>query len=277
MSPRSYVTGAFDLLFPALLKFIYTRFMDLKKHNWWEDYVCKNKRNREGRPIVFTDEMCNHLEKHMDSNPDYKPYDINDLYDWFDELSLLKLVLQNDVVKLFKPEAKVFGDLKKIRNDWAHRGRTGEKWGADELKEKEWAVGSIQTIRNAAKNVLRRTDVENHISTHLAKMEYDWIWEVKKPELRSHTELIGWLYNRVVKSVIARNSPVCTKIKNRVIKSFDELKDKAKTPEYVVDYFWNAIKQKSEVGHEIRKHGFDAFEDICAEFADYCYKVKGMR
>jgi len=278
MSPRSYVTGAFDLLFPALLKHIYKRFIDLKKDNWWEDYICKHKRDSKGRPIIFTDEICKHLEEHMKDNPKYKPSDILDLYDWFDELSLLKLVINvNDVRNLFKPEIETYEKLRDIRNDWAHRGRIGEKWGADELKEKGWAVDSINTIKEAARTPLRRTDVENQISTHLAKMEYDWIWMVKKPELRSHTDLIEWLDKKVMKRVIARNSPICEKIKTRVERSRKELIDNAKTPEYVIDYFWNAIKQKSEVGSEIKRNNYDSFEDVCADFADYCYKTKGVR
>jgi len=277
MSPRSYVTGAFDLLFPALLKCIYDRLIGLQKLNWWDDYVLNNKRDNKGRPIVFTDEMLNHLEQHMEKNSDYKPIDIVDLYEWFDELSLLKFAISGKVRKLFNPEIETFEKLRNIRNEWAHRGRFGEKWGANELKEKEWAVNSINIIKNAAKNTLKWTDVEYQISTHLAKMEYDWIWIVKKPELRSHTELIDWLDKRVMKKVIAKNSPVCEKIKGRVERSRKKLLEDAKTPEHVVDYFWNAVKEKSEVGNEIKSCGLDSFEDVCAEFADYCYKVKGER
>jgi len=263
LSPRSYVTGAFDLLFPALMEYIYSRIISFKKDNWWEDYAYRD------RVHIFTDDIC----EYMENNPNSKPSDLLDLYDWFDELSLLKLVInQKDVRKLFnKNEVEVFKSLRTVRNDWAHRGRIGDKWGANELMEREWAVTSIESIKNAAR-FLGKTDVENQISTHLAKMEYDWIWMVKKPELRSHTELIEFLDSHVMKKVIARNSPVNNDVKSRVIKSRKKLIDEAKTPEFVIDYFWNAIKQKTEVGTEIKRHGYNAFEDVCAEFARHCYK-----
>ena len=42
LSPRSYVTGAFDILFPTLLKHIYNTLSAKRKHDWWISYVVVN-------------------------------------------------------------------------------------------------------------------------------------------------------------------------------------------------------------------------------------------
>jgi len=259
LSPRSYVTGAFDLLFPVLLEHVYCTLSPMR--DWWSDYVCDYK-----------EKIFSGSEIHKNISKDFAPNKWEDLYDYFDESSLLNLItVPLNVSRFFSKEKEQFVKLKGIRDVWVHRGTRIKKWGNNELQEREWAVESIKGIRETA-ILLGCVNIGSEISTLLTKMEYDWI--NKNVELRSHKELIEFLNKEVMDAVCNPNSPVDEKTRNRVIKSRDKLIKEAKTPEYVIDFFWNAVKSKTEIHNNIRKHDMNTFEDICPAFADYCFKKK---
>ena len=74
----------------------------------------------------------------------------------------------------------------------------------------------------------------------------------------SHTELLDWLYDNVVGYVLAPNSSVNEDVKARVEISFDNLKKFAENSldhsasRYVIDYYWNAIRGKTDLLKQMR-------------------------
>ena len=285
ISPRSYVTAAFDLLFPVLAESVVEWLEDLRINDWWEYFIYKP------RVSIFGETELMDREKHS-GNPFPKKGNIDDLKEHFDEYYLNKLINKDRVVyvdnkKFFYPKlnpismhhnevSQLLLDLEEYRNDWAHRGKRAPKGESSDIEEKAWADLAIKKIRDIA-DYLDKPDVEKRISILLFKMKCDWIDD--STELPSHTELLDWLYNNVVGYVLAPNSPVNEDVKARVEISFDNIKKFAEASldrsasRYVIDYYWNAIRGKTDVYDEINKHGkIKTFEDVVEEFTKYCYK-----
>lgn len=258
LSPRSYITGAFDLLFPVLLKHVYNTFSYI--NDWWSEYVFENRND------IFTDNI---IKKRVEIERNFEPKNIDDLYDYFDEASLLNLInfIPFNINSIFANK-KHFKDIKSIRNEWAHRGDRIKKWKDDEHGEKEWAINSFHKIKRTAE-LLNEPKLANELSTLLSKMEHDWL--CKDLVFRTHTELIKFLDEKVMIAV-CESKIINNEIKQRVINSRDKLIKKAKTPEYVIDFFYNAIKEKNIIHTELNKNGLNTFESVCAEFAVFCLK-----
>lgn len=260
LSSRSYVTAAFDLLFPALLEYVFNSIS--RVDDWWKIYVCDNKvdvLSKENRKKVRENKVPERWE---------------DLYDYFDEYFILKLVTEiPDVSWLFGNEIQHLRKLYKIRNEWAHRGGGQKRKNSSEVNEKEWAEKAYKEMIESAEMLKRYVnaadsypDIVNQLQALRSKMEFDWI--TKNVKLRPHYELIKYLDENVMNRVCKPSSPVDAKIRNRVLNSQKKLHSK-KTSEEVIDFFWDAIKVKTEVYDEIKKHDLPTFEDICAEFAKF--------
>ena len=61
--------------------------------------------------------------------------------------------------------------------------------------------------------------------------------------------------------------PINNEIRQRVLRARNDLICHAKNSEFVIDFFWNAVKNKTDIYFELKKHGLTTFEDICARFA----------
>jgi len=271
ISPRSYVTAAFDLIFPDLLEYVFEK-MSINQR-WWNDIVC------EGKEDIFK----NNNDVRNKVNKDFLPDYYVELYDYFDEHSLCKLVL-SDFAKNFILKhdivinTDIFEELQKIRVQWAHRKYKQIEYYDDEKPKREWAESTILYIREIAK-FLEEYDTETKISILLFKMKCDWIDD--DTQLPSHKKLIDWIENNIIKRVIALDSPVDDEIKRRVEKSFDNLKkyvaeaSDSTASRYVIDYYWNAIRGKTDVYKKIEKHTntsqITTFENSVKKFTDICY------
>jgi len=253
LSPRSYVTGAFDLLFLVLLERVYDRLKTVP--DWWVKYV-----------IDYTDKLFSDPKLRELVENSYKPDCWEDLFEYFDEYSLLKLVTDKKINarKHFKSEIEIFDGLMIIRNDWAHRGRYDNKWGDDGALERDWALIACNDLYDAAE-FLNRDDIANQIFTLIMKMEHDWI--SRDVKLRPYNELIAYLDEHVMKKVCESDLPIDNEIRQRVLRARNDLFTHAKNSEYVIDFFWNAVKNKTDIYFELKEHELTTFEDICARFA----------
>jgi len=271
ISPRSYVTAAFDLLFPVLLEYLFTR---IKKNNeWWDDFVYTYRDDLFSKNYNDSDIRDQVIEG-------FRPQCYRELLFYFDEQILCKLVLNyipRYLLKDYGIDKEIFNKIKKIRNKWAHRNYRQEEHYIDEKAQRKWAESSILLIRDIASIDLKNPIVDKKISILLFKMKCDWINDDTR--LRSHKELLKWISDNVVIKVTASDSPVEDFMKARIIKSFEELEkyvDKVSpktASRYVVDYYWNAIRGKTDVYDEIDKHNnVPTFESKVEEFTNYCYK-----
>ena len=102
LSPRSYVTGGFDIIKPSLIEFIVKTLRKTGK-TWWHDYI-------------YTKLKKNNSNINSTGN-------VKDLYNIFDELLCLKAILYNEdlfIKSLTKDGIAMVKKLNQIRNDWAH-------------------------------------------------------------------------------------------------------------------------------------------------------------
>ena len=122
ISPRSYVTAAFDLLFPELAEEVEKWLKRLRPDDWWQYYIY------EPREEIFQKDELFKREQYYG-----KPFPNNgcleDLIEHFDEHYLDRLVNhspqrpERERYSREREMADLISDLSKIRNDWAHRGR----------------------------------------------------------------------------------------------------------------------------------------------------------
>lgn len=278
ISPRSYVTAAFDQLFPSLLEYVFDKLSPVKICNWWTDIVCEYKEdifsNKDIQKKISKDEVPERYEA---------------IFDYFDEYSLCVLVLFYTLKYFTDDDIKVFKRLYKIRNEWAHRDYGKEYREAyvydDDASKRKWAEASIRDIREVAEFLEtfdNELELSKGISILLFKMKCDWMGIEDNVKLCEYEDLLGWLYENVIEQVIDDNSPVCHKIKERVNNSYNNLKkflsgpsSSASKSRYIVDYYWNAIKAKTEVYYEISKHdGVPTFESVVEEFTEFCYRTQ---
>lgn len=127
---------------------------------------------------------------------------------------------------------------------------------------------------------MKKPDIEKRLSILLFKMKCDFI--DANTNLPSHSELIEWLYVNVVERVIDPNSPVTKEAKMRVESSFNNLIDFANAASlktassYVVDYYWNAIRDKTDVYDKIKDpvDNIPTFEDVVEDFTKFCYSAR---
>ena len=109
-------------------------------------------------------------------------------------------------------------------------------------------------------------------------MKCDWIDDDTK--LPSREELLDWLDENVVSHVLAPDSPVGKATKKRVEKSFIDLKEYAKkasentAPRYIIDFYWNAIRGKTDVYDSLAIQKVITFEDVVEDFTKFCYSTK---
>ena len=268
ISPRSYVTAAFDQLFPTLLEHVFEVLSPM--NNWWEDLVFGNKTDlfiKEIRSKITEDDIPEHYAV---------------LFDYFDEHSLCILVVDYARKHFSDDDYEWYKKLLVIRNEWAHRnyGKTYREAVVydDEESKRVWAISKISVIKKAAE-YFNKSDIAEDISILLFKMRCDWIGINDDVNLPAYNKLLDWLYENVVEKVIDDTSPVSGEVKDRVNSSFNNLVEFVSGPSksnsksmYIIDFYWNAIKAKTDVYNEIRKHvGIPSFESVVEEFTEFCY------
>jgi len=272
ISPRSYVTAAFDLLFPELIKHVFRNLSSVKTCNWWTDIVYKQRDYIFGNAPDALKRFCDEYEQYNDPDTHYR------LFDYFDEQTVCKLVKSHEARKYFNSnELIIYSEILSIRIEWAHRKYPQTELYDDEKAKREWADLAIRYLRDVS-HYLKKPDIEKRISILLFKMKCDWIDE--NTEFPPYEELLKWLDNEVVSQVTADDSPVDELMKQRVQKSFDNLKiytgkaSERTASRYVVDYYWNAIRGKTDVYDAITENGkkkIPTFEDVVEAFTELCY------
>jgi hypothetical protein len=252
LSPRSYVTEAFDLLYMPFSEYIYNTFVETGE-NWWDIYIHKTKKD------IF--------EKYNLTLP--KKGSLINLRAYYDELALFKLVLHPTVSSVFMPKVEIISisnKLKLVRNNWAHR-------------EKEhtfsWADKALELMINLVVEI-GAGDVAEKIRILYDRMHVDIKYRDRKI-VCSSDDLKMFLENELfLKNEALLSAGVSTLSKHelnevrRKIKHSREMLDCVTTAEGVIAFFWNAIIYKNDSFEIARKFGV-TFEEKRDEFDKICY------
>lgn len=245
LSPRSYITGGFDIIKPSLIEFI-GRTLRKQGKTWWHDFIyTKLKKNNEN----------------IDSSGNIK-----DLYNIFDELLCLKAILYNEDLfakPLKKNGIEMMKMLNKIRNDWAHApGR-----GINENEADDAFQVMIELMEIIDKNVIERLF---SIKDQMHKYYYD-----DRKIITSKEQLINFLNHKVLVPILKdERKTAIVKEAQRRSSLTQKLLDNMNTPEEVSNFFWDNIINNPQgyESHKILKEcGFVTFEDVRNEFNFLCY------
>ena len=242
LSPRSYVTEAFEVLFQMLVDYFY-RSLSSKRDDWWEEYVYKKKNS-----LKLDDELPKRGGK-------------KDLLNSFDELALLKLG-ENLTDVFSKSDRTFFCKLKACRNKWAHRNKKLTfHWAKYVFSLIIEFSNSKGYYKHEAKLVSLRTKMQmDEFNAHQT--------------LNSRDNLIQFLEDRIFK--VADISPNATEELRGIVKRSREMLEKTETSEDVIDFFFNAVINRGYNYKVARACCVTTFEDIRDEFGELCYrKYKG--
>ena len=252
LSPRSYVTESFDILYNPFSEFIF-KALSGAGSDWWNKYFHKTKHD------VFNDRQVRLSKKGS----------LNEIREHYDELALFKLFSCSPIKVAFlsKPEIiKLSNKLHKIRNEWAHRGFPHSY---------PWANDALQAMIKLSIEI-GSTDTADKISVLREKMLID-----KKNRDRDFistaTELKQFLEDRIFKknekTLNAAPEGISAKEVSDAlakIKRCRDALDDITSPEGVVAFFWNAIIYKNYSYETTRKFGV-TFEDMRDEFDLACF------
>lgn len=245
LSPRSYVTGGFDIIKPSLIEYIGGTLRKSGK-TWWNDYIyTKLKKNSANITSSGT---------------------IKDLYNLFDELLCLKAILYNE--QLFIKSLKHSGMekvkfLNKIRNDWAH----APSKGMNENEADDAFQIMIELMEIIDKEVIDRLF---SIKDQMHKYYYD-----DRKIIATKENLINFLYHTIFIPIIndERKTDIVKEAKRKVAHT-QELFADIKTALEVSNFFWNNIINNPR-GYDsykvLKECGFTTFEDVRSEFNLLCY------
>ena len=245
LSPRSYVTGGFDLIKPSLIEFIGKTLRKTGK-SWWHDYIyTKLKKNNSNISITGT---------------------IKDIYNLFDELLCLKAILYNEdiFIRPLKHEGiEKIKYLNKIRNDWAHT--PGKGMNENEADDAFQVMIELMEIINK--------DTVNRLFSIKDQMHKYYYNDRKIIALKEN--LINFLENKVLLPAIndERETAIVREAKRKA-KHTKQLFDKMKTVDEVVNFFWNNIvnNPRGLDSYKVFKGcGLTTFEDVRSEFNFLCY------
>ena len=238
LSPRSYVTEAFEVLFQMLVDFFFISLSN-KRDDWWEEYIYKKKIS-----LKLDDELPKRGGK-------------KDLLYSFDELALLKL--GESLIDVFsKNDRTVFSKLKVCRNNWAHRNKKLTfHWAKDVFKLMIEFSNSKGYYKHEAKLVSLRTKMQmDEFNAHQT--------------LNSRDNLIQFLEDRIFK--VVDKSPNATEELRGIVKRSREILEKTDTSEDVINFFFNAVINRGHNYKVARDCSVTTFEDIRDEFGEFCYR-----
>ena len=245
LSPRSYVTGGFDIIKSSLIEFI-GKVLRKNSKSWWYNNIYiklkdeKTKINNTGN--------------------------ISDLYNLFDERLCLLTIIKNN--KIFIKELdhngmKLIDKLYDIRTSWAHiPGKGMTESDADNAFQI-----MIELMQIIDKNVIERL---YSIKDQMHKYYYD-----DKKVVAGKETLIMFLNHKVLLPAIndTRDNELVNEAKRKANHT-QELFEKMETADEVINFFWNNIinNPRGLDSHRVFKEcGFTTFEDIRSEFILLCY------
>ena len=245
LTPRSYVTGGFDIIKPSLIDFIGKTLRKTGK-TWWHDYIyTKLKKNNSNIGNTGT---------------------IKDLHALFDELLCLKAILYNEqiFIKPLKHEGiEKVKYLNKIRNDWAHAPGKG-------MNEND--ADSAFHIMIELMEIIDKSLIERlfSIKDQMHKYYYN-----DREIIASKENLINFLNDKVIKQALNdKRDDDFVKEAKRKAKHTKQLFDKMNTADEVANFFWDNIinNPRGLDSHKVfRQCGLITFEDVRIEFNQLCY------
>jgi len=252
LTPRSYVTEAFDLIYFPFTLYVCEKF-EKTGENWWDKYIHKTKRD------VFRE----------DGKTLPKKGNLKDFRDNFDELALFKLISNNSVKSVFLKNLVVTilsEKLVLIRNEWAHReGSHSFCWADEALKTMIKLAKAIESDETIEKLKILRDGmrVENRYRTR---------------KLIATPDTLKCFLNKEILAVNEKH--LTTGNKNlsdnevtealRKIRHSREMLDELKTTEGVVAFFWSAIIYKND-SYALTKQFGITFEEKRDDFDALCY------
>jgi hypothetical protein len=245
LSPRSYVTGGFDIIKPSLIEFI-GRILRKNNKSWWNDNIYKKLRN--------------------DNNNMQATGNISDLYNILDELLCFKVILFND--KIFFSELKNNGiilikKLYEIRNNWAH----APAQGMNENDADDAFYIMIELMEIVDSNLIVRL---YSLKDQMHKYYYN-----DRTIITSKEILVNYINDRVLIPAIndKRESDFVKEAKRKACHTQEYL-NKMNTANEIVNFFWDNIinNPRGLDSHKVFKEcGLTTFEDIRTEFNLLCY------
>jgi hypothetical protein len=245
LTPRSYVTGGFDIIKPSLIDFIGKTLRKTGK-SWWYDYIyTKLKKNNSNIGTTGT---------------------VKDLYNLFDELLCLKAIEYNKDIFLKSLNYEGIEKIKylnKIRNDWAHA--PGKGMNENEADDAFHVM--IELMEIIDEDTIDRLF---SIKDQMHKYYYN-----DRKIIASKENLINFLEHKVLLPAIndEREISIVKEAKRKALHT-KQLFDKMKTSEEVVNFFWNNIvnNPRGLDSHRVFKEcGLTTFEDMRSEFNFLCY------
>jgi len=244
LTPRSYVTGGFDIIKPSLIDFIGKTLRKTGK-SWWHDYIYTKLKKNNNIGSTGT---------------------IKDLSNIFDELLCLKAILYNEdiFIKHLRHEGiEKIKFLNKIRNDWAHAPGKG-------MNENE-ADDAFQVMIELME-IIDEDVVDRLFSIKDQMHKY---YNNDKKIIASKENLLNFLEHKVLLPAIndERVTDIVKEAKRKALHT-KQLFDKMKTSEEVVNFFWSNIvnNPRGLDSHKVFKEGgLTTFEDVRDEFNCLCY------
>jgi hypothetical protein len=236
-SPRSYITEAFDMFFPAFTEYVYNTLSDNgKRSDWWKAYVYRySDRNLPNLP------------------PRGREFEI--FCEKFDEYYLLTLITRDELKVLFSPPEII--DLSEVllsvRNEWAHKD------GDLTLLR---AITAVKTMIDISEKI-NYTNIYDKLVTLLNKM---------KPIVCSRNDLINFLENNILS--VVENSPIFTDDREaqEIIKRSRKKLMQTETADEVVEFFKTALVSKGYAYKIIKKYDV-TFEELSDDFYCKCYGI----
>ena len=252
LSPRSYVTESFDILYNPFSEFVF-KSLSSSGADWWSKFFHKTKHE------VFNDRQVRLSKKGS----------LQEIREHYDELALFKLFSCSSikVVYLSKPEIiRLANKLHKTRNEWAHRGFPHSY---------PWANDALQTMIKLS-NEIESDDTADKISVLREKKLIDE--KNRDRDFTSNaTELKQFLEKRIFseneKTLRATPEGISEKEINDALAKIKRCRDALAditSPEGVVAFFWNAIIYKNYSYESTKKFGV-TFEDMRDEFDLACF------
>ena len=267
LSPRSYVTEGFTILYSPLSEYV-CKTLAKTENDWWYKYIWKTA------PKIFTVKHdCGELPEKGNLSTFRK---------YFDELALFKLISHENlaIISLYNPMVvELSKKLRKIRDDWAHRD-----WKRNQEKRHsfEWADSALTIMRKLA-GIITSSDVA--LANNDAGLRIRVLQEqMNIDESNRRYELIGkpddlkhFIDSKVLIENEKRLNTGETRLNDeekdkmqRKINSTRDMLDVLETAEGVIAFFWDAIMYKSDSYNLTKKFGV-SFEDVRDDFDKLCY------
>ena len=252
LSPRSYVTGGFDIIKPTLIAFI-GKTLRKKNKAWWnENIYTKLKEEFEKNDKTLK-----------------KTGNVSDLFKLFDESMCFKTINENK--KFFykvlgEKGIKINTELLKIRNKWAHApGKGMSENDADNAFQ--FMIEFMEIIDTTI--VVRLYSIKDQM--------HRYYYQDRKV-IASKENLINYLYEKIFLPILndKRETDIVKKAKRKVIYTQDCF-SKMKTREEVVNFFWDNIVNNPrglDSYRVLKECGFTTFEDVREEFTVLSYGDK---